>query len=230
MDDATRTRDAVRADLARYADPDRGERMRRYLRSAMPCLGVGLPAVRRVVRRVDDDAPLADRAGFTRAVLLLWREAEHREERYAATALSRLRRYEAFGHGPAMLGLHEEMVVTGAWWDLVDEVAIHGVGPVLRAWPRETTPRVLAWCTSRDRWLRRTAVICQVGSGAATDTALLSASVEANADDPDFFLRKGIGWALRQHARHDPAWVIAFLADHPGLSPLSRREASKHLG
>jgi 3-methyladenine DNA glycosylase AlkD len=47
-------------------------------------------------------------------------------------------------------------------------------------------------------------------------------------DDDEFFVRKAIGWALREYARVEPAWVIAFVDSHP-LSPLSRREALKHL-
>jgi 3-methyladenine DNA glycosylase AlkD len=71
-------------------------------------------------------------------------------------------------------------------------------------------------------------VICQIGAKDRADTALLAEAIEANLADPDFFLRKGIGWALRQHARVDPDWVRAFAATHD-LSPLSRREALKHL-
>jgi 3-methyladenine DNA glycosylase AlkD len=87
---------------------------------------------------------------------------------------------------------------------------------------------VRTWITDPDRWLRRTAVICQLQAAAATDTALLTEAIEANLDDPDFFLRKGIGWALRQYARTDPDWVRRLVAEHPGLSPLSRREALRH--
>jgi 3-methyladenine DNA glycosylase AlkD len=90
-------------------------------------------------------------------------------------------------------------------------------------------PVVRVWSTDPDRWLRRAAVICQLGSGPTTDTALLADTIEANRSDPDFFLRKGIGWALRQYARTDPAWVRAFVAAHPDLSLLSRREALRHL-
>ena len=50
------------------------------------------------------------------------------------------------------------------------------------------------------------------------------------AYDADFFSRKAIGWALRDHAGSDPTWVRAFVVAHPGLSGLSRREALKHLG
>jgi 3-methyladenine DNA glycosylase AlkD len=78
--------------------------------------------------------------------------------------------------------------------------------------------------------LRRTAVICQVGAKTDTDLDVLSTTVLANADDGDFFVRKAIGWALRDYARTDPDWVRAFVAEHgTRLSPLSQREALKHL-
>jgi len=86
------------------------------------------------------------------------------------------------------------------------------------------------WATDPDRWLRRTVVICQLGAKERTDLDILEKAIDANLDDPDFFLRKAIGWALRQHARSDPDWVRAFVAsrgDH--MSALSRREALKHL-
>ena len=86
-----------------------------------------------------------------------------------------------------------------------------------------------AWSRDSNRWKRRTSIICQLGAKQATDVALLTDCIEANIADPDFFLRKGIGWALREFAKTEPGWVRAFVAAHPGLSPLSRREALKHL-
>jgi len=99
----------------------------------------------------------------------------------------------------------------------------------LRAGPESVTPVLRTWIRDPDRWLRRTTVICQLGARDRTDLALLTEAIEANLDDGDFFLRKGIGWALRQHARTDPEWVRTFVATHPALSPLSRKEALKHL-
>jgi 3-methyladenine DNA glycosylase AlkD len=90
------------------------------------------------------------------------------------------------------------------------------------------TPLLRDWARSPDRWLRRSALIAQLGARERTDTALLTEVVEANAADREFFVRKAIGWALRDFARTDPDWVRRFLADHE-LSPLSRREAAKHL-
>ncbi len=95
--------------------------------------------------------------------------------------------------------------------------------------PAELTPVLRDWAVATDRWLRRTSIICQLGAKERTDLALLTEAIEANVDDRDFFLRKGIGWALRQYARTDPAWVRTFVDAHPDLSALSRREALKHL-
>ena len=87
-----------------------------------------------------------------------------------------------------------------------------------------------AWATDDDLWVRRTAVICQVGLRADTDLDLLEHAIEANVDDPTFWLRKAIGWALRDYARTDPGWVRAEVLRHGDrMSGLSRREALKHL-
>ena len=91
-----------------------------------------------------------------------------------------------------------------------------------------TTPVLLAWSTDPSPWLRRLAIIGQLGRRDRVDRELLAAVIEPNVADPDFFVRKAIGWALREVARHDPDWVRAFVEAHE-LSPLSRREALKHL-
>ena len=85
------------------------------------------------------------------------------------------------------------------------------------------------WAVDRDLWKRRTSIICQIGSKSATDRTLLTYAIDRNADDRDFFIRKAIGWALREHAKVDPGWVRAFVASRDGaLSGLSKREALKN--
>jgi 3-methyladenine DNA glycosylase AlkD len=219
----------VRRRLAGAADPDRAPAMQAYMKSAMPFHGVPSPVARSLLRDAFAAHPLDDRATWSATVLSLWDGATHREERYAALALARHRRYRAY-LDPQVLPLLEHLVRTGAWWDLVDDIASHLVGPVLLAHHDETTPVMRAWATDSDRWLRRTAVICQLGAKDRTDVTLLAEVIDANLDDRDFFLRKAIGWALRQHAYVDPGWVRTFVADRSDrLSPLSRREALKHL-
>ncbi len=222
---------AVRTALRAVADPAKAEPMRAYMKSAMPMLGVPQPVRVKALRPLLAAHPLADSGRWRAAVLAIWRDATYREERYAALSVARHRSYGRFllSEPHRSMEMLDELVVTGAWWDLVDETAIRLVGPLLLAAPEVVTPAMRAWATDADRWRRRTAVICQIGAKGRTDTALLAAAVEANAADRDFFLRKGVGWALREHAKTDPKWVRDFVAAHE-LSPLSRREALKHLG
>jgi 3-methyladenine DNA glycosylase AlkD len=87
-----------------------------------------------------------------------------------------------------------------------------------------------AWAVAPDLWQRRTAIICQIGSKSATDRRLLTHAIDRNADDQDFFIRKAIGWALREHAKIDPEWVREFVTRRDGaLSGLSKREALKNI-
>ena len=204
--------------------------MQAYMKSAMPFRGVQSPGVKRICREVFAAHPLPDRATWEASVRLLWDDAEFREERYAAIGLTGYRRYARW-QDPSTLGLYDHLVVTGAWWDLVDEVAIRRIGPILRSSPVEVAPVLRRWARDDDLWRRRVAIIAQVGAKDSTDTDLLASCLGPSVGRPEFFLRKGIGWALREYAKTDPAWVRAYVETHAGaLSPLSRREALKHLG
>lgn len=226
--DAARLTAAVRDALAAVADPSKAPGMQRYMKSSMPYHGVPAPAQRRALRAVFAAHPLPDRHTWEDAVLGLWRGATHREERYAAIALSGQAAYRAY-QDPGTMPVYEELVVDGAWWDYVDEVAIRRVGPILRADPAPMRDVMRSWSRDADLWKRRTAVICQVGSRRDTDAALLAECIDATAHDRDFFIRKGIGWALREYGKVEPAWVRAFVAERgERLSPLSRREALKY--
>lgn len=219
---------AVRAGLAELANPAKAPDMRAYMKSDMPFRGVQKPARQDLAARVFAEHPLSDVDAWTATVLALWRGAEYREERYLALDLTAHRTYARW-QSPDQVPLYEELIVTGAWWDFVDEIANRRIGPLLRAHPDTLVPIMRTWSRDPDRWKRRTSIICQLGSKEDTDLDLLAETIEANIDDPDFFLRKGIGWALRQYAKTDPGWVRTFVDTHPGLSTLSRREATKHI-
>lgn len=200
MDEVDELVQAARSGLADLADPVKAPQMRRYMKSDMDFRGVPKPERARLARRVFTEHPLTGHRAYAR-----WQDH-------------------------SLVPLYEEMIVTGAWWDYVDEIAIRRIGPILRAEPGRLTPVMRQWARDADTWRRLTAVICQVGAKENTDRDLLTHAVEANQDDRDFFLRKGIGWALRDYSRTAPGWVRAFVEAHPALSPLSVREALKHLG
>ena len=185
-----------------------------------------LPVTRKITRKAVADHPPIDLGDLTSAATALWRTAEFREERYAATELTGLR--IAVGQ-LELLPLCQEMIVTGAWWDHVDAVS-HRVGAMLLSHRPALLPMIRDWSIDPDRWLRRTSIICQLGFKDRTDAALLTEVIAPNLADPDFFIRKAIGWALREYARTDPDWVRRFVSAHEGsLRALSRREAMKHL-
>ncbi len=216
----------IRLELHEHADPALAPGQQAYMKSAMPFLGVRVPEVRRIVKSAARSHPPADVGDLEGSARRLWDEATYREERYAATALTGMR--VAVG-SLDVLNLLEHMAVTGAWWDHVDEVA-HRVGTVLAVHPDEVEPVVRRWIASDDLWLRRVAIICQLERKEDTDLTLLTAAIEAASDSQEFFLRKAIGWALRQHAKVDPGWVRDFVEEREHmLSGLSRREALKHV-
>jgi 3-methyladenine DNA glycosylase AlkD len=221
--------DAIRNALGAAADPEVAIKQQAYMKSAMPYFGLPSPRFKAELRPLLRDWRPASREQWEGTVRTLWDEAGHREEWYAAIAVARHRRAREW-LDVRSLPLWRHLVVTGAWWDVVDEVASHLVGDVLASHRAEATPTVRAWATDEDLWLRRTAVICQINHRDRTDRELLRHSIEANVDDPSFWLRKAIGWALRQQARTDADWVRAEV-DRLGdrLSGLSRREALKHL-
>ena len=217
----------LRQALAAAADAAKATQMQAYMKSAMPYRGVATPPRRTLMKELLAARFPADRAAWEATARALWDDAAYREERYAAVDLCVHRTTRAW-QDAATVPLYEHLIVTGAWWDHVDAVATHLVGPILRSDPAGVEPTIRRWMTDDDRWLRRSAIIVQIGSKRATDTGLLAAAIEPNVGDPDFFIRKGIGWALREYAKTDPEWVRSFVAAHE-LSALSRREATRHL-
>lgn len=231
----------VRRGIAELADPVNALGMQAYMKSEMRYRGVTSQPLSRLCRDLFARHALADEEAWHAAVLALWDEAEFREERYAATSLARHRRYREHQQ-PHTLDLYRHLIVSGGWWDHVDEVSTHLVRGLLEQFPEPITPQLLTWANDDDLWVRRSAIICQVGRRAGLDRALMVAAIDANLDGSnrtataestygsDFFIRKAIGWALRDHARVDPEWVGRLVEERgERLSGLSRREALKHL-
>jgi 3-methyladenine DNA glycosylase AlkD len=220
----------IRDGLAAIADPVKAPAMQAYMKSTMPFRGVPTPARRELTRDVlARTGPPPERPAWEATVRELWDGAVYREERYVAVDLCAMRPARRW-QDAATIPLYAHLIDTGSWWDHVDAVATGLVGPILLADRAGVEPTLRAWITDADLWRRRTSIIVQARARSATDTVLLADAITANLDDRDFFIRKAIGWALRDFARTDPAWVRAFVDAHAErLSPLSRREAQKHL-
>src|SRR5918992_2212831 len=136
--------EAIRSELRARANPGKAEHMRAYMKSEMPFLGVQKPGRTEIARAAFAAHPLDGFEAWRDTVLRLWREATYREERYLAITLARDRRYRDH-RTLAALPLYEELIVTGAWWDLVDEVAVRLVGELLVREPAAMAPILRAW-------------------------------------------------------------------------------------
>jgi 3-methyladenine DNA glycosylase AlkD len=219
----------VRKALRKVADPVKAVAMRAYMKSQMPYHGVPTPVVRRVCKEVFANVSLDSAPGWEQLVLDIWRNARFREERYAALQLAGDKRARPF-QTPRAMRMYEELVVTGAWWDYVDDVAAHRIGPILKDHPTSLRRTMLAWSKSANMWKRRSSIICQLMLKEETDPTLLYACIEPSLGSREFFLQKAIGWALRQYAWTEPAAIKRYVRlNQHRLSPLSRREALKNL-
>ncbi len=228
----------LRAALAAQADPVRAAPMQAYMKSAIPFLGIPAPERRHIAAAAVQAQPLADAQTLADTMLALWQGASFREERYVASELARLP-----PHGQllslALLPVLETMITSGAWWDHCDEISGNALAALLRRWPAEIKPVLRRWSRGSDLWLRRASFLCQRGlKGADFDAPLFYATLLPSIGDSpvaapfarEFFIRKGIGWALRERSDAAPDEVVAFCEAHAGqLSALSVREGLKAL-
>ena len=220
----------LRAKLREVADPARAPGMQAYMKSAMPYLGAATVPMRQVCKAVFTGLAWPDSAAWQADVLAIWRGAQYREERYAAIELTGVRAARAFQRIDA-LPMYETMIVEGAWWDYVDAIATQRLWAILQNDRPQMKARMLTWSRDGDMWKRRSAILCQARAKAATDLDLLYACIEPSLESNEFFLRKAIGWALREYAWTDPEEVKRYVAaNEKRLSGLSRREALKNIG
>lgn len=218
---------ALTAALEAAADPARAASMQAYLRNQFVFLGVAAPQ-----RRLAANTWLARLQGVGSDVLLeqaqlLWQQPQREYQHVALDMLARYQRQLNPAHVPALLALARQR----AWWDSVDGMA-GVIGDVLQAELRrggDAHAHMDDAMRHTDFWLRRIAMLHQLGWRANTDAGWLFDAALALAQEDEFFIRKAIGWALRDYARHAPEDVVAFTNAHrQRLSPLSRREALKH--
>ncbi|MEV4511976.1 DNA alkylation repair protein [Dactylosporangium sp. NPDC049525] len=209
--------DDLAAVYREHAAPGQAAAMRAYMRDQFEFLGLPSPLRRQLAR------PFLTAPGDPLEVAQACWELPEREFQYFACDL--LTRH-AKTLTPAALPTLRTLITTKSWWDTVDALAANVVGPVVSG---DQTP-MDAWAADDDLWVARTAILHQLRYRAATDAERLFAYCTRWRHEQDFFIRKGIGWALREYAKTDPAAVRRYVADHPDLSGLSQREALKNIG
>ena len=208
--------------LSQNADVAKAQAMSVYMRNLFSFLGIKTPERKALVRECG--LKLSDFATL-RALVELCFQAHPREAHYAGLDI-----LEAHPHlwTPEVIDLLENLVTLHSWWDTVDRISSPLIWRALEKFP-EGKDRPDLWIASPNFWLQRTALLYQRTAKSRTDTARLARYIEQTQESSEFFLRKAIGWALRQYGYTDPDWVRRFVQDHPQLSALSRREALRAL-
>jgi 3-methyladenine DNA glycosylase AlkD len=207
------------------ADPGRPAAMTAYMRGQFAFAGVSAPGLRLILREAAAGLGKPTSDDLSTLALACWARPE-REYQYLACAW--LRRHVKVC--PAeFLDVARTLIVTKSWWDTVDTLAAHVVGPLVSR-HAGLVSTMDEWVVDENLWLARTALLHQVAYREATDAQRLCGYCLAQSEHRDFFIRKAIGWALRSYAYTDPEAVRAFVAAYSSrLSPLSVREAMKHL-
>lgn len=214
----------LEAEFRRNANPANAAAMRAYMKDRYPFFGIKVPERRALQKEhltLHGMPGIKELPAIARSAFAL---PEREMHQVAVDLLVR----QAKKLGPEHLPLLEELITTNSWWDSVDTLAVHVVGTVLKNHPSEIEEWNARWVESDNLWLNRTAILFQNRWKKDTDQALLFANIDRHSAHKDFFIRKAIGWALRELGKSDPGAVLDFVRSRK-LSPLSEREAVRNL-
>lgn len=207
-----------------HAVPSQAGPMEKYMKNRFRFLGIKSPQRKELLREFLKNEGLPDAENIEDTVKYLW-QAGARELHYAAMELLARKKYL---HDKKRIALIEWIIVNQSWWDTVDYIASNIAGLWLSLHPEEIGTLTTKWMKSENIWLQRTCLLFQLKYKQRTDFNLLKGFIEELSGEKEFFIRKAIGWALREYAKASPETVIQFVENN-SLSPLSRKEALKNL-
>jgi len=198
--------------------------MEAYMRGQFPFYGIKSPERKQILKQFLASYGLPQSQYLEPIIKEMWVQPE-REWQYCAQEI--LKRSKKLW-GANILSLFEWLILEKPWWDTVDFISSHLVGTYLAKEPKSIKSITSDWANSQNIWLIRTAIIFQRGYKGSTDEQLLFQYIRQHYGHKDFFIRKAIGWALREYAKTNPDAVLAFVQAQP-LSPLSQKEALRRL-
>jgi 3-methyladenine DNA glycosylase AlkD len=211
-------------EFKKYADPENAVPMRKYMLNKFDFFGINSPLRKEIFNRYKQQYGLIPENKGKEIVTWCW-EAPQREYQYFAMDFLVRKKNKA---DEQSIGLYEFMITHKSWWDTVDMIAAHLVGTYFKKFPEKIPEITSRWMDSGNMWLQRTCLLFQLKYKEVTDTKLLSSFIGSLISSDEFFIRKAIGWALREYSKTNPDYVIRY-AEENKLSGLSEREALKWL-
>lgn len=209
----------------KHQNPKKAKDMILYMRNLFPFHGIQKPLRVTIQKPIIQSSKAMKISEIARIVERLWVLPE-REYQYFALdlALFHSKRWEK-----KHLTLFEKMIRTKSWWDTVDHIAVHLVGKLALKDP-SVAKISQSWSKDDDLWIRRTSLLYQLSWKDNTNATLLYQNILILAHEKDFFIRKAIGWVLREYSKTDRKSVKSFIQEYNSqLSPLSIKEGSKYI-
>jgi 3-methyladenine DNA glycosylase AlkD len=206
-------------------NPEKAAGMKRYMKDRFEFLGLQKPERGRLQKPFIEEAKKYSWKEIESLVNALW-QLQYREYRYVAMDLLLATRRK---WGTDAFDFFVSLITKDSWWDTVDLLAARMVGGVVSKDPERYRGTLLEMAGSEDLWLRRTALIHQLFYKEKTDTTLFEAIYMKCRHDTDFFIRKAVGWALRQYSATDPVFVRKFVEKH-SIVGLAGKEALRKIG
>lgn len=206
------------------ADADRAFQMKKYMKDLFPFFGIQANPRRAICSQFLKDYGLPEKKVLFELVKLLWEKDEREFHHFGAELVHKFKNSIEEDD----LEIFQWMIIHKSWWDTVDFIAANLVGNYFRKYPQHTYQMVQKWQDSENMWLQRSTLIFQLKYKEKTDVDLLTRQILALKDSKEFFLRKAIGWALREYSKTNPDWVREFVGKTT-MSGLSTREALKRI-
>ncbi len=211
-------------EFKKNANPENAEPMAKYMKNLFPYLGIKTPERREISKKFFKEYGLPKTSDFEEIIRDLW-ELPEREFQYFAVGMMIKFKDKVDKN---IIDFYEYLITTKSWWDSVDGIASWLVGSLFQRFPEMIETYIPKWLKSENMWLQRTVILFQLNYKEKTDVMLLGKSIMIVANSKEFFIRKAIGWALREYSKTDAQAVINFVGNNE-LAPLSKREALKWL-
>lgn len=221
--------------LRNHKNPEKIDGMESYMRHQFKFLGLQAKERRQLARtflnsEIKEAKSRCDQTDSSKSIVdwnLLYTLWEQPEREFQLIGIDYLKALED-DLVPADFPQLRQLVKTKSWWDTVDFLA-KNIGKMVQKEPT-LIDDMYRWSLEDNIWIRRVSILQQLSLKDETNTDLLAAVILNNVSDEKFFIKKAIGWALREYAKTDEEWVRRFIARHKEeLSALSYREATKNL-
>ncbi len=213
----------IKTELSHKGDAKKAPQMQAYMKTDQPFYGVQSKLRKQIFRDAIKKYPITSKEEWKNVILELW-NGTHREEMYQALEIAE--RYKIYRNESAWT-LFETLLRSATNWDTVDWLSSNLIGQLVLKY-RHFEIQLVEWSDDENFWVRRASLLVHLKHKEKTNIDLLSQTILKLAHEKEFFLRKAIGWALRQYSYTNPVWVMQFVKIHEdSFSGLSKREALK---